>query len=147
MDRFTYTPQTDMSTPRADGSGVKGDRVRIVGGSYRGCQAWLDRLGRTTASKIDVIVLLPSGAEKHVKLNKTSLARWKEPDNRIEAALFQHPDIEQDMNRLVAKLASCNINDGTIIRNIFGNKLQKAYMRHGGSDAEFARNVDYRYSF
>jgi hypothetical protein len=108
-----------------------GEAIRFSGGKYKGETGWFDAL-RPSHPKMmyNVIVDREDGAiiTKVKKESVKVIANDTIPVTAEEAVLNQHPDVEEAMDKLVAKLARCWIRpESTDIHRIFQNKLAEAW--------------------
>jgi hypothetical protein len=105
----------------------KGTECLFVGGTYRGCVGWIDKLKAATARQYYVIAL-QAGSLKLVRVNKESVDnRHGPPTSYVEAAFQQHKDLDECMAKLVKKLAQCRIHGCPETTAFFRKKLDKAY--------------------
>ncbi len=108
----------------------KGNRIRIIGGSYQKYgSGWMDALKKPTPKMFYIIVDMGDGKEQEARVYQSNVEELREPRNFEEAALQQNPDIEADMNKLARMLAKCGIqanNTKAPIHQIFSQKLKKA---------------------
>lgn len=107
-EREVLLPQSAIMTTFES---PKGQAIFICGGKYRGKEGWLDISKPKTADFTYVIVDMGAGKEAFTKVkHKNVCASSKVPDTFEEALLQQHPDINDDISRLVEKLAQCRVD-------------------------------------
>jgi hypothetical protein len=108
----------------------KGTACLLVGGTYRGCNAWFDKEKDETACQYYLIVNKDDGYLKLIRVNKESVGEpMQAPVSYIEAAFQQHQDLGECMDKLVKKLAQCRIDGAPETATFFRKKLDKAYGR------------------
>ena len=80
-----------------------------------------------------VHVVIPGAQDKRTRVKRTSVElnhHRPPPQSYEEAALYQHPDIEQHFDALVDGLVSCGIeSDSDEILDLFLTKLREAEVR------------------
>jgi hypothetical protein len=122
-----------------------GQRIRFIRGTYEDQKGWLNANREATKCKYYVIVEPDPPNRLHEKetfVLKTSVkfinAQTK-PTTWEEALLNQHPDIDQQMDRLAADLVMCRINSGEEISRILVEKIadEQNKVQALGSDAKY----------
>jgi hypothetical protein len=114
----------------------RGRQVHIRGGKYIGREAWQDPDGRITAKYFPIIVRLDENGIQQEKKTKVKLSNVVEhrrvPRNRVEAAVLQHPQVEQALDRAMDLLARCQIRDSVELRHLITERMQQAIGRLDG---------------
>ena len=98
----------------------KGEKIKFIGGKYKGLIGYIDKEKTDTPQCKYVIVKLKDGNEKatYVKKKNVKLAKSRDapkPTNYIDAMLESCPDIEADLNRLAMKVASCGHKEEKLV--------------------------------
>jgi hypothetical protein len=113
---------------------ARGNEIRFVKGKYKGYYGWINSDESETLHSVPVIVQdykKPDGTthNKETKVRKTSVRPRQLTSPRCfeEAVFQQHPDIEDQMEKLCKALIQCEIDrSSTMIQQIFARKLVKA---------------------
>ena len=122
-----------------------GNPIRVVGGVYIGKTGWYDTEGNNTAKMVAVIIHKVKNSKGAVVNRATRISRKSvtafarpQPASYAQAALQQHPKIEQLMVKLCRDLAMCEVgHEDDNIHTIFAAHLKKAVaeQHEKGSDA------------
>lgn len=106
------------------------ETIRFKKGTFKGLKGWYNpRKGPT--KKMVYVIVNKDGQQTSARVKKSSIEVIKEPEDYIEATFAQCPDIEVQVDKLVASLAQCTIHDelaedpDKLVNAIFG-RLQKA---------------------
>jgi hypothetical protein len=127
----------------------RGEEIRFIVGTYKGCKGWIDNSGDATMSSVPVIVHKfkrkdGSTVDKAATVRKSSLcsAAIQPAMSHAEASMQQHAKIEQMMDKLCCQLAKCEMSTSdTSIQAVFVTKLKPAIEKQValGADAEWKR--------
>jgi len=117
-------PTTMVNYSDAD----KGEQIRITGGTYRGRNGWRWKGKADTLKRTYVIIELEDGVLKGTRLSKTNVgAPWQPPTNYVEAALQQHLQIDETLDKLCMLLAKCNLTgEERDLHRAFFDRMQAA---------------------
>ena len=126
----------------------EGSQIKIIGGSNKGCNGWIDK-SRETTDCYTPVILKYRGKEKTTKVkheNYVLVTEIKDAVNYEEAMIQQHSDIEDLLNQLVRKMAECEMiradgESATNLCTIFRVHLAKAIIRQNskGNKARWCR--------
>lgn len=111
---------------------MRGERIRFVGGTHKGKTGWIDNAKKSPPKMIYVIVQEEDGDTTTTRVMRDSIAIagvTKKPSSYEEACLQQHPDIDKMMDKLVEKLAMCQVEAPKNIAFIFLEKMKKANLK------------------
>jgi hypothetical protein len=134
-------------------SSKKGSRIKISGSTFKG-EGWLDNSKDSTAQYTYVIYNKKGRngktTEVHSKVKHENYLLWtelKDASNYEEAMVLQHSDIDHLLDKLVRKMAECELVGGKgtssakNISNILVDRLDKAVARQNvkGDGARWRR--------
>ena len=107
-----------------------GEVMQFVGGKYQGKTGWMNSAKPETPMCYYVYVKLES-SEKETRVRKESVRKEAAPiaQSYEEAVLVQHTDIDRMVDKLVRKLAKCDLNSDQEMGRIFLRKLCGASVR------------------
>ena len=90
---------------------VKGDEIRFIRGTYKGCTGWVDTANKLKRkSKMVWVVVDDEDEEVHSRVWRTSIREsFQAPATWAEAVVQQHPDIESAVIEVARLFASCSI--------------------------------------
>jgi hypothetical protein len=126
----------------------KGAQIKIVGGIFAPANGWIDNSRDPSAAYTPVIVTVKKGGggkkEKSTKVlheNYVLRTELKEPTNYEEAIFDQLPDIDILMNKMVKKMAECELvsangQQGKNLTTIFLTRLELAIARQSTKGAK-----------
>lgn len=124
---------------------VKGHPIRIIAGTYKGKQGWINE-GKKNSSDttVPVLVQVKKGEIKATYIHFTSFEFKKDtiPISYAEAVMKQCPKIESSMVSLCRQLAQCEIEkDLPGMTKLFQRMLKDAvaYQENKGSEARYRR--------
>ena len=125
----------------------KGKKIWFVAGLYKGKKGWLDtsKQCESGSPNVFVIVDMGKGIEKATYAQFTSFRDPHEkPANFEQAALQQHPDIEQTLVKLATMFAQCRISITVNAVTLLEEEIhkQQKFMRTLGRRARY-RFVDF----
>ena len=116
----------------------KGSPIQIVRGGHSGCSRWIDK-SRYTSNCFTPVIVKKGNQEQEIQTkvkheNYILNTELKVPTTYEEATIQQHADINELLNKLVRKMAECELAGATdtsqkIISSIFLSRLRKARQR------------------
>lgn len=87
----------------------KGRAIIVTGGTYVGCRGY-EQLGKNTPVTQVWVILDMDGIEKSVKLNRGNVELYAHPQNYVDAAFEQYPEIVALLGKLTDKLAKLDLD-------------------------------------
>ena len=122
---------------------IKGKEIRFCRGKYSGYTGWENKAKKATKRYVYVIVAKET-QEIQTRVKKNSIRdKWSQAQSFEEAALQQHPDMEQTMIKLAQMFAECDIYDNDEALRLFSCELDLAriYQQEAGSKARYRHVV------
>jgi hypothetical protein len=109
---------------------VKGGESRFARGTYKGCTGWIGLANKAKKDWVWVVVDDQDYEEEaHTRVWKSSIHEaHKAPTTWAEAAIQQHPEIEEAIIQVSRLFATCNMDQPawTSVINFIGNKISLA---------------------
>jgi hypothetical protein len=111
----------------------RGKEIRFTRGTYKGCVGWLDKANKAKRKSKMIYVIVEDqdyGEEVHTRVWRSSYReRHKVPTTWAEAAVQQHPEIEDAVFETARLFASCRIsgdeNEKTVM-DFIATEIRKA---------------------
>lgn len=127
----------------------KGELICVSGGVYRGHDAWLDTVKEPTNKMVYLIVEYEEDCLKGVRVSKDNVRPVPAPpDNYAEAAVRQHVDLDEAIDKMARKFALCGLQGTDAVLHIIKTRVDDAMgkqIRLGGKavwrKVEFGQNV------
>ena len=112
---------------------VKGDEIRFIRGTYKGCTGWMDTANKLKSkSKMVWVVVDDEDEEVHSRVWRTSIREsFQAPATWAEAVVQQHPDIESAVIEVARLFASCSIEDEMSVLKLVGEEIRRAMTENG----------------
>ena len=109
---------------------VKGGEIRFIRGTYKECTGWLDTANKSKKKSKMIWVVVNDedyDEEVHTQVWRTSIReRHKVPVTWAEAAVQQHPEIEDALLEVARLFATCAIADENSVIELIGKEIQMA---------------------
>jgi hypothetical protein len=126
---------------------IKGDEIRFIRGSYKELNGWLDTANKCKRKSKFIWVVVNDedyDEEIHTKVWKSSVREKKKaPTTWAEAAVQQHPEIEDAVIEVARLFASCLITDEKSVIELIGSEIRLAQKENSTMTKQTVRVVEY----
>ena len=126
----------------------RGKEVRFIRGTYKGCVGWLDKANKSKKKSKMIYVIVDDedyGEEVNTRVWKSSYReRLKVPTTWAEAAVQQHPEIEDAVIETARLFASCRISSDAIATtgmDLIADEIRKAVQENATLPKQTVRIV------
>jgi hypothetical protein len=126
---------------------IKGDEIRFIRGTYKDLDGWLDTANKSKRKSKTIWVVVDDEdyqEEIHTKVWRSSIrARQIAPKTWAEAAVQQHPEIEDAVIEVARLFASCLIADEKSVIELIGNEIRQAQTEKSAMTKQTVRVVQF----
>jgi hypothetical protein len=130
---------------------TKGNEIRFIRGTYKGCTGWLDTANKSKKKSKTIWVVVNDeeddeyNEEIHTKVWRTSIReKPKAPTTWAEAAVQQHPEIEDALLEVARLFATCEIADENSVIALIGTEIQRAQTENSCLTKQTVRVVRFK---
>jgi hypothetical protein len=129
----------------AEKAPIKEDEIRFVRGTYKDLTGWLDKANKSKRKSKMIWVIVNDedyGEEIHTRVWRSLIReRQKVPTTWAQAAVQQHPEIEDAVIQVARLFASCSIADETSVIELIGNESKRAQTENSSLTKQTVRVV------
>ena len=123
----------------------KGKETRFIRGTYKGCVGWLDKANKSKKkSKMVYVIVDDQDYEEEVPTRVWTSSfrdRHKTPTTWAEAAVQQHPEIEDAVIETARLFASCMISDEKAVMDLIAQEIRRAIDGNAALPKQTVREV------